>query len=364
MWDTAGGLRGIILLQLFRDRLRATSSIPLALSIMLSIERQVTVPHDTLYGVLGLATARTRTGINVNYLQPYWMVYCELFKLLLMTEGPPGRRVLTLMSYDTENNNRPSWVPDFSSQQSVIRLVRALVSPKGEFRTLEEVVLSDDDKILTLRGVALDVIDQVHTMQEGTEAWLEHMFDIAQQVLREKEIRIGENSYFEGLPKKLIDASKKAHINELFMGNFWAEANIDLRASEIESHWDTLANHHSAEKVPNDCFGNRLSTTSSERGGISLKVLTWRIMQHTYSLCRSRNVIISRAGLSGMAMPNAQPGDEIVCLDGFHTPFILRPTKDHYRMVGWAYLPGLMDWSVVTKCVEEGSLDERNFKIH
>jgi hypothetical protein len=349
------------ILRLVYDEFKATASITLASCIFLSIERQATVPHDSIYGVLGLATAEVRMKTNIDYRRSHWAVYRDFFKQLLTDAGSHGLKALTTLSYDTDTDERPSWVPDFASQRNVIRDTSRLLSEEEGFQKLKNVPESDNDEILILRGVSLDVIELVHIIQDEEEDWDEHMFDIAQQVLTEKAIcKDGINS----LPKELIDASKKAHISQLFLGFLEDDDNITPDASQVAFHWDIIAEHHYAGKSLTDFLHAESKPPLPELGGMSLVTLMLRIKSQTYAVCGSRKVIISRAGLSGLSVANAQPGDEIVCLNGFHMPFVLRPTKDHYRMVGWAYLPGLMDWSVVKECLEKGSLYETNFEIH
>jgi hypothetical protein len=352
--------QGLATLRLVYNEFKVTASINLESCVFLSIERQATVPHDSIYGVLGLATAEVRMKTNVDYRRSHWAVYRDFFKQLLTDAGSHGLKALTTLSYDTDTDERPSWVPDFASQRNVIRYIGRLLSVEEGFQKLKKVPESDNDEIIILRGVSLDVIELVHKMQDEEEDWDKHMFDIAQQVLREAVCKDETNS----IPKAIIDASKKAHISQLFLGFLQGDGNITPDASQVAFHWDIIAEHHYAGKSLTDFFHAESKPPLLELGGMSLVTFLLRIRSQTYAVGGSRKVIISRAGLSGLSVTNAQPGDEIVCLNGFHMPFVLRPRMDHYRMVGWAYLPGLMDWSVLTECLDKGSLYETNFEIH
>jgi hypothetical protein len=72
---------------------------------------------------------------------------------------------------------------------------------------------------------------------------------------------------------------------------------------------------------------------------------------------------MSRAGISGICVPNVLPGDEIVCLYGFYLPFILRPRYGHYMIIGGGRLTGLADWVALTECQNNGRLREATFRI-
>ena len=62
-------------------------------------------------------------------------------------------------------------------------------------------------------------------------------------------------------------------------------------------------------------------------------------------------------------MPHVQPGDVLVFLFGMNMPWVLRPGKSFYTIVGGAYVGGLTDLSVLDRCYEQGQLFEATFRI-
>jgi hypothetical protein len=356
-------VQGISILGIMRKHFKDASNIPLASCIIASVERKATVPHDYIYGFLGLAAAEERSEVVVDYRRSHWAAYRDFFELITKIAGPDELKILTMISFNTESDERPSWLPDFSSQRDVSRYTGLHLASEGCFGSLEEVSWSDDDEIIMLEGVSLDIIDQVHTMPEEKNGWLTHMLGLAQNIQAERATANDDHNSLSSPPPEIVEASKKTHISQLFLGNIRFDDSMNISASQIEDHWNIVAELHRAGAALNNFDSDEFKTPRAELGGTSFLSFIVRVVLQTYSVCTGRGVMISRAGLSGICVPNAQVGDEIVCLYGFHMPFILRPMDGHYRIVGGAYLPGLMDWSTLTECREKGRLREATFRI-
>jgi hypothetical protein len=350
-------------LGLLRKRFKETSRIGLGDSVLVSMNRQATLPHDYIYGILGLVTATERMKIRVDYGRPYWAVYRDIFRPLLEQPGPQDDlRILNLLSFHTTSNERPSWLPDLSSQTNVESYSSAYLGSKDCFRSLR-VGPSNDEDMIKLEGLFLDEVDRVHAMQADHKAWLPNLFGMARQVMSERIVFEHRNTSFNGPPPELVDALKRTHISQLFLGNAPVDTRMALSAGQIEHHWDLLSEREYDVETAEDLERDEYSTPRAELGGISLQAFMVRIMLQTFAVCKGKNVMFSRAGLNGICVANTQPGDEIVCLYGFYMLFILRPMHGHYRIVGGVHLPGLMDWSILTECLEKGSLHEATFRI-
>ena len=57
----------------------------------------------------------------------------------------------------------------------------------------------------------------------------------------------------------------------------------------------------------------------------------------------ARRLITTCSGLLGSTIANVHPGDEIRLLPGCRMPVIVRRFGERYRLVGSAYIHGLMD---------------------
>jgi hypothetical protein len=119
--------------------------------------------------------------------------------------------------------------------------------------------------------------------------------------------------------------------------------------------WDTVAEYYNSDVLLGKTPEDRLEVIPFESQA--------RMFRQALIVCEGRRVVISRAGITGLSVPNVRPGDQIVCLYGLNMPFILRPKHCHYKLIGGVRLPGLTDWAVLTECQKDGRLHEATFRI-
>lgn len=75
-----------------------------------------------------------------------------------------------------------------------------------------------------------------------------------------------------------------------------------------------------------------------------------------------RSAFSTAHGLTGMCPLLVMPSDIVVVLFGGRTPYILRKTADHYRLVSDCYVYGIMDGEAVGMW-QDGDLDPRDFEL-
>ncbi len=74
--------------------------------------------------------------------------------------------------------------------------------------------------------------------------------------------------------------------------------------------------------------------------------------------CVGKVVFRTNQGQIGTALSSTRIGDEVWVLAGATIPFVLRPNRDgHYRLLGQAYVHGIMHGEVGTKSSLEKALD-------
>jgi hypothetical protein len=66
----------------------------------------------------------------------------------------------------------------------------------------------------------------------------------------------------------------------------------------------------------------------------------------------ARVFMLSESGRMGWIPENAIRGDVIAVLTGGRVPFVLRPVENGYRLLGGAYVQGIMDGEVMTDDTE------------
>ena len=82
-----------------------------------------------------------------------------------------------------------------------------------------------------------------------------------------------------------------------------------------------------------------------------------------HGVCVRRKFFRTAKGYYGLGPSITREGDLLCVLLGGATPFILRPSGDHYNLVGESYVHGLMDGEVI-EAMERGELKRETFCIH
>jgi hypothetical protein len=346
---------GIRTMQSYRRQWKAAHGLSLASAISSTLGRQASVPHDYIYGILGLVSTEVKDQISMEYSSPLWPIYRNFFKAMLTkTPGPDELKILTTISFHKEIDELPSWLPDFSKQNNVFKHTGMALWSETRFQSLENIRWSDGDEILNLEGICLDVVDKVFDMQIDMNNQIHHMMGLARDVQKETTARS------EALPsrsplRELVEVSKTTHISQLFIGSFLIDNDKEVSDTLARTDWDTVAEYYNSDVVLGKTPEDRLEDIPFE--------LQARVFSYAFTACKGRRVVISRAGITGLSVPDVRPGDQIVCLYGFNMSFILRPKHCHYRLVGGVRLPGLTDWAVLTECQKDGRLHPATFRI-
>jgi hypothetical protein len=347
---------GMIAMQSYRrKRKEADDGLSPAAAIMATLGRQASVPHDYIYGILGLVTNEAKDNIGLGYRSSLWPVYRNFFKKMLTdTPGSDELKLLTMISFHKETDDLPSWLPDFSQQENIFKHTGMALWSETRFRTLEKVRWGDGNQILNLEDVCLDVVDQVFDMEIDEHNYIDHMMVLARDVQNETTARS------EALPSRSplrepVEVSMTTHISQLFIGSFLIDNDKEVSDTLAKTYWDSVTEYYNSDVV--------LGKTPEERlENIPFESLA-RVFPQALQVCKGRRVVISRAGISGLSVPDVRPGDQIVCLYGLNMPFILRPKHCHYKLIGGVRLPGLTDWAVLTECQKDGRLHEATFRI-
>jgi hypothetical protein len=326
-----------------------------ASAIVATLGRQASVPHDYIYGILGLVSTEVKDQIGTEYSSSLLAVYRNFFKaMLIQTHGSDELKILTTISFHKETDELPSWLPDFSKQSDVFIHTGTYLWSDTPFRSLKNIQWSDGDEILNLEGICLDVVDKVFDMQIDINNHIDHMMGLARDVQKETTARS------EALPSRSplrepVEVSKTTHISQLFIGSFLIANDKEVSDTLARTDWDTVAEYYNSDVLLGKTPEDRLEVIPFESQA--------RMFRQALIVCEGRRVVISRAGITGLSVPNVRPGDQIVCLYGLNMPFILRPKHCHYKLIGGVRLPGLTDWAVLTECQKDGRLHEATFRI-
>ncbi|OCK96039.1 HET-domain-containing protein [Cenococcum geophilum 1.58] len=354
---------------------------PLYAAIALSVGRLSTVPHDYIYGFLGLVRNDEKTDLIIDYQRSHWDLYREVMDFLIFQGDGDNLRCLSMLSFKSQSNQYPSWVVDFSAQTNVTKYTGTYLAAQDSWTPVWDVWTSDDGEILMLEGVYLDVVARAHHIPEHTDWTGTWRYDLtAVSAMAKSGLHVAQTFEKKDLqlpPEKLRHASRSSGLHRLFLANSdqarfrdEPEQTMDggrFRVNAEDRQWDYWFHlvagptHGRLEEIDGlDGLVPRL-----ELDGLSIRAFVAYILTATLLACSGRTLVVTKGGLLAIAVPDVQEGDVLVYLFGMHAPWILRPVpnKPWYTVVGMAFVNGLMDWKVLDECYDEGLLSVATFCI-
>jgi hypothetical protein len=305
----------------------------------------VTEPRDKVYGLLGFPTrdANLETGVSIvpNYHLPVTDVYIDAARKVM--EQDQNLDVLSFvvhMRHSIGNDIRlPSWVPDWTCKDIAYPFMGFTPENRhdaGSGRAME-LIENTDAKTLCLRGVIVDVIQDVG-----------------------EKVPFSDYHASSAVLKKLVDwcilqsANTETMATTLTAGRDVAGHLISNGDQHVKAFSAVLIALRGVPSLPSDPAGLMILRSDSEQAREAM----WR-----YTCYRSPIWTVNH-GL-GLGPGGAKVGDKIVVLWGGQVPYVMREVEGKsgvWRFVGEAYVEGLMNGET-GRLVDNGNLTERVFEI-
>ncbi|KAI1748758.1 heterokaryon incompatibility protein-domain-containing protein [Xylaria castorea] len=293
---------------------------------------------DRVYALMGMPSfTKMRVPWTADYSRPKRILYEDVATKCI--QNMQDLRVLTYSQHSQEGKNFPSWVPQWDREALYEPINDSLT--KVHWKASGNKGLSKDTEIaagvLRITGVVFDVVESMCPL--GDAMWAHRQTDHPVLQFWERQRRepraypTGETNLeafsfvmTAGLGHDLRKASEN---RKLFNANFAAYLSHLLRSSAYNPT-------------------TYRSVTAAGKGG------NW---SHYDDLvrrkCRNRALLLTKRGYLGLG-PACQVGDHVCILRGGEVPFILRPINGHFRLVGDAYIHGIMEG--------EGMISPKTFK--
>ena len=314
--------------------------------------------RDKVYGILNLAN-------NLN-IQPDYEISPEVLFGLVTRAHLSLRQDVDILRFcqrshrpeDTHPSNMdtmrilPSWVPDFGSglhaspfitQEANIKFTRTPWSNTSQ-QDLNE---AGSPETLTLRGMILDIIPKVDFGCQMRETALTREGNAS--AFREgysflEKSRIPGARYFNG------DDFHEAYWRTLVGDRFCEGPGMACeRISDKSYFW-------------RECLKSLLSDVQVEEQSHADQLKNWLAICAAFSI-----FCLTKKDYMALIPENAESGDVICALYGGRLHYVLRPVfgdpdSEMMRVVGPAYVHGLMDGKVI-QLRDEGVLKERVFTL-
>lgn len=349
---------------------KSENGIPLLSLLAKAKTFQATDPRDKVFALFGLSTeSRLDSPCSLllpDYRKSAFEVILDVMKHCLeCNHGYPAN--LDLLShvhhwsqYEYVNSSTvPTWMPRWDNDNNMVYMNRAHHASAGLSLCLQAPISSSE---IILKGT------QVATIVESNDAlwrlWVQDNWQpgeiwtiirdlwMAFAKSRKDEGRMDEFNY---LFAQTITTGGSRENKPVTEADFLAYCSGNLEESQTSTSTSELSHSNDSMPNPEDIEAARLLSMSDASWDGSGDGDRIRFQIPHWALFSAEDYI-------GMGHFTTQPGDIICVLFGGNNPFVLRPTDNHYALVGECYVYGLMDGEAVEK-LKTGELTEKWFNL-
>ncbi|KAI1121051.1 HET-domain-containing protein [Nemania abortiva] len=316
---------------------------------------EATMPVDKVFALLNLSS--DPYDPKPDYLKSKAEVYREFGELAL--NNGDGRAILSEAALTNRADpGLPSWVPDWSEAPTRINLSQIVIASKGLFfdadgsrstggRIASPSVRVEGD-IIFVKGVIVQTIAIVGENRPIEGVNIDEAPNLANfiNILLYLDMFLGvELPYPTGEEKDVVAGTI-------------LEVNQRQQPDDITSFWEDM---YSRDLL----FEPELSAFSADTEPLAESVRLRRLEDPRgyANMCRAvagRRLAITDQAYVGLVPDMTAKDDKICILQGFNVPFVLRQVGEHYKLVGDAYVHGIMQGEVF---VRNGALREAIIEI-
>lgn len=378
--------RNIIAMMTCRTRRELGQPMPLLPILQVVNWTACSDPRDKVYGILGIVTDPEIAGISPNYNLPAHEVYTNLVRRHI-----ESNMALDILAYAKPINiikELPGWVPDWSVTSlrwPINPIIGGSSSQRTDYCAAKSIAASaffpPNSSVLTCRGTLIDEVD-----------------GISLAILPETPSEIGElqprssaNAY--GEDADIFDALWRTFVgNASYPGEPKIEAPLSFRPLFVRKCLKAEAtfsadDQDSRGQPPSVGFGQdtlgawygtvrgfkiagkSLNTILLEHGKpyaardvLVAADVSFAFEQSIQIMQSGRRLITTTNGYIGLAPSGVKRGDRVCVFLGCRTPLVLHPVNDQFRVIGDAYLHGMMHGEAV-EGFESGICALRDFDL-
>ncbi|KAK3068800.1 hypothetical protein LTR53_013346 [Teratosphaeriaceae sp. CCFEE 6253] len=340
--DEGSGLAAMGQWAMLRSGTEHLGQYPISIFASFSRDREASIPHDYIYGLLGLLAEHIRPGIKIDYEASHWDLYAAVTEMLITddTEGSIG--VYSMMSFHGSDEH-PSWIPDFANQSVSGPCSGSLLVMENCCSFPPARAFSSDKNVLMLAGMLLGTVADVRTLPEKS-------FDFVQTI-----------SEFSPLARETVGSSLKTALRRMVFGNNGFRGPPLDDESELDRIWALLVDDpatYAAVLASDSGQDARDELQGYSDAAVSLTLITMALVTSA-----GRALFTSSAGLVGIGVPTMRAGDALVYLYGMRAPFVLRPNGDRYTVLGATRVAGFDVAASLERYCREHQTAETTFRL-
>ena len=359
---------------------------------------------DNIFALLGLCTAKERKYFSSDYHLPDRSLMVKVAQYFMNTRELQSPIKFLQTHQDGKTVSLPSWVPDFTSEDVAGHLMIPMIRGYTPYKAGAD---NDAWTRLGLPPLAPEILRRrcMNTFGPTLGLILGIIFGYISWLVTRRmnsasarfgDVNSDETLVLGGLKVDLIGSASKMPMVEYYTGTDleedierkrkrrettiatcqeW-EQHVQTMNLEInpyatlhgrrEAFWRTLIADRDFDSKgppnPSHDFAGRFEAWIGKKGrSTNVETYTRPFSDAAIWRCVKRSFITTKKGYLGLAPWGAHEGDVVCVLRGGDVPFVLREKEDGYwKLVGEAYVHGIMDGSWVRNAVKEDVMD---FKI-
>jgi len=363
-------------IQMLRSCFKLTRGMPLCIVALLAglyQHPQATDPRDLIYGILGMAQKCDQANIPVDYRRDPVDVFRDAAVVMWNQAHSVAADPIfgILYAFDLpvlcSEHWLPSWVPDFGFRDEHTKDVQKSMSfipgspaYRNRWRRMPAAKVSRG--VLHLQGV---LFDRVVAYEEVA---LHAFYLLFHDVKDEIEILLR-------LEKLAEQASHRARSGSSRLAAFAAlRDQSDFRATVVEMDSAGMHMHRGGrldelgqlwERYVGEArtCGTAPAPPESKMPPFVLDLVE-PLRRGLASRLEGNKVFITESGFLGVGTPYIEKDDEVALVLGMKCPYMLRPIADgEFRLAGFAYVGGLMDFDLLDECFDKSDLELKTLSI-
>lgn len=326
--------------------------------------------RDHVYALRGLLCEEEQRLVHVDYTKAAWEVFAEAMQLTCQRGG--GFSLAPWVVFHggaTSIDGLPTWVPDLANSDirkpsTWARLARlatpadTMRGPGGGQPHLSDGKVSSDLRLLSLKCLLVGTVTKSSAFDDTPGVYLRQ--------LRDAEAAISAAMGEEPDPNATVPDMRGYASREPLWRVFCSNRDLDDQDSPAPDSYESLfqiCTSLDCRRSVQDQLHERCRPV-----GTSFSVTEVELFCHLLrAYVPGRTLFTTANGLYGMGHPDVQVGDVVCIAFGTRYVLILRPPSlcdgTHYRLVGAAYVAGIMDGETVRDYYEKGLMEAQTVTV-
>ncbi|KAI0856057.1 heterokaryon incompatibility protein-domain-containing protein [Xylaria cubensis] len=327
--------------------------------------------RDMIYGLLGFCNEEERTYIHADYSKSVQSVYTAVTRAMIRNGFTD---IMSWAQIDAKRiANLPSWVPDYSSTIYESLCSQGQAKPwLPQFRACNEAKYNHDEAMHPIQPLAILVhgrqLDrvmrigrrwfprsragsaQLSTDQPG--ALFVHsvsyedlcfFLDQVRELVRQAEMRYSSDRLPVNIGLRPMGPGGHGEGSPFSRAAIWRMPCCDqivINGRLVRGDPTTESRYEAMIRYLEACKDEPKNELPAESRPYLESLLRWA----------DKRPFVTEHGFVGLGPANMEPGDTLAVLDGFNACYLVkpqRPPSSEYRLVGEAYVDGIMDGEMI-----------------